>query len=232
MDSLCPVIGTSRDGAASIRSSTGDYMQSREHWEKVYETKPADSVSWFQEHALHSLQLIRNTGVSLSAPIIDVGGGASTLVDDLLADGYSNLTILDLSPAAIDATRKRLGFDRSEKIQWLATDILEVEIGAHAYEVWHDRAVFHFLTEKEDRQKYVHAAIKALKPGGYLIIATFSENGPVQCSGLPAMRYNAEELHAEFGDSFALVHHEKELHVTPSGGTQEFVYCCFQKRIP
>jgi 2-polyprenyl-3-methyl-5-hydroxy-6-metoxy-1,4-benzoquinol methylase len=206
-------------------------MQSREHWEKVYETKPTDSVSWFQEHALLSLRLIRNTGVVLSAPIIDVGGGASMLVDDLIAEGYLNLTVLDLSSAAIDATRKRLGSDRSEDVHWLVADILEIELAVHAYEVWHDRAVFHFLTEKEDRQKYVHAAIKALRPGGCLIIATFSENGPVQCSGLQAVRYSADELHAEFGDSFALVRHEKESHETPSGGIQEFVYCCFQKRI-
>ena len=207
-------------------------MQSREHWEKVYQSKPADSVSWFQERALLSLQLIRNTGVLLSAPIIDVGGGASMLVDDLIADGYSNLTVLDLSSAAIDATRKRLGSGRSEKVQWLVADILEIELDVHAYAVWHDRALFHFLTEKEERQKYVHAAINALKPGGYLIVATFSENGPIRCSGLPARRYSADELHAEFGDSFDLVRHEKESHVTPSGGTQEFVYCCFQKRIP
>jgi 2-polyprenyl-3-methyl-5-hydroxy-6-metoxy-1,4-benzoquinol methylase len=209
-----------------------EQMQSKEHWEKVYETKPTDSVSWYQEHARLSRQLIRQTGVAFSAPIIDVGGGASTLADDLISDGYSNLTVLDLSSAAIDATRKRMGFDGSEIVQWQVADILEIELAVHFYEVWHDRAVFHFLTEKEDRQKYVYAALKALKPGGYLIIATFSENGPIQCSGLPARRYSADELHAEFGDSFDLVRHEKESHETPSGGIQEFVYCCFQKRIP
>jgi len=205
-------------------------MQSREHWEKVYESRSADSVSWYQEHALLSLQLIRQTGVTLSAPFIDVGGGASTLVDDLLAEGYSNLAVLDLSSAAIAAARVRLGSARSGNVQWLVADVLEVELAAHNYEVWHDRAVFHFLTAMGDREKYVQTAMEAIKPGGYLIVATFSEDGPGKCSGLPVMRYRAEELQAEFGDTFTLMHHQKALHVTPSGGSQEFVYCCFQKR--
>ncbi|NTU57433.1 MAG: class I SAM-dependent methyltransferase [Chlorobiaceae bacterium] len=204
-------------------------MQSREHWEKVYETRPTDSVSWFQEHPLLSLKLIRRTGVAFAAAIIDVGAGASTLVDDLLAGGYSNLTVLDLSSAAIEASMKRLGPERSRGVTWLVDDIRDFEPADHAWEVWHDRAVFHFLTEKEDRQKYVRAVMKALRPGGFVIIATFSDEGPTRCSGLPAMRYCAEGLHAEFGDAFELLQHEKERHVTPSGGTQEFLYCCFRK---
>ena len=206
-------------------------MKSEEHWEQVYKTKPTDSLSWFQEHALRSKRLIKQTGVRLSAPIIDVGGGASTLVDDLLADGYSNLTILDLSSAALTETKNRLGSILSKEVQWLEANILDAELTPHAYEIWHDRAVFHFLTAKEDRQQYVQAVIKAVMPGGYFIIATFAEDGPNQCGGLPAMRYSANELHAEFGDSFALLQHENESHRTPSGITQQFMYCSFQKLV-
>ncbi len=135
-------------------------MKSKEHWEQVYKTKSTDSVSWFQEHALRSQLLIRQTGVSLSAPIIDVGGEASTLVDDLLADGYSHLTVLDLSSAAIAVTKNRLGSVLSQKVQWLEADIMDVELAPQAYEVWHDRAVFHFFTAKEDRQNMFRLRLK------------------------------------------------------------------------
>lgn len=204
-------------------------MQSKEHWERVYETKATDSVSWFQEHAGRSLQLIQSSGVELSAPIIDVGGGASTLIDDLLADGYSNLTVLDLSSAALSAAQKRLGPERSARVQWLTADITEVELPVHAFEVWHDRAVFHFLTSEQERQKYVQAVLRAVKPGGHVIVATFAENGPIQCSGLPVFRYSAHGLHAEFGESFSLVQHEHEAHSTPFGTVQQFVYCYCRK---
>ena len=204
-------------------------MQSKDHWERVYERKPTDSVSWFQEHAQRSLHLIRQTGVALSAPIIDVGGGASTLVDDLLAGGYSNLTVLDISSAALAAAKNRLGPERSAKVHWLEASITEVELPVHAYELWHDRAVFHFLTVEEDRQKYVRAVLRAVKPGGHVIVATFAEDGPSRCSGLPVVRYRPDELHAEFGESFVLVQHEKEAHVTPLGTVQQFVYCYCRK---
>ncbi len=204
-------------------------MPSKEHWERVYETKPTDSVSWFQAHAGRSLRLIQQTGVASSAPIIDVGGGASTLVDDLLANRYSNLTVLDLSSAALVAAKKRLGAERGERVQWLEANITEIEFPAHAYEVWHDRAVFHFLTSQEERQKYVRTVLRAVKPGGHVIVATFAEDGPSQCSGLPVVRYRAHDLHAEFGEPFTLVHHEKEAHSTPSGKVQQFVYCYCRK---
>lgn len=204
-------------------------MQFKEHWEQVYATKPTDSVSWFQAHAERSLQLIRQTGVALSASIIDVGGGASTLVDDLLASGYSNLTVLDLSAAALAAARNRLGPERSERVHWLEANITEVALPVHAYDVWHDRAVFHFLTTEQERDRYVQAVLRAVKPGGHVIVATFAEDGPTKCSGLPVMRYRADELHAEFGESFALVHHEKEAHNTPFGTVQQFVYCYCRK---
>lgn len=203
-------------------------MQSKEHWEQVYSTKATNTVSWFQPHAEQSLSLIRNTGVPLSASIIDVGGGASTLVDDLLKGGYSKLTVLDLSAAALAVAIDRIG-PQGGKVQWLEANITQVTLPVHTYDVWHDRAVFHFLTSFEDRQAYVRAALRAVKPGGHVIVATFSEDGPTQCSGLPIRRYNANELHAEFGESFALIQHEKEAHRTPFGTVQHFVYCYCRK---
>lgn len=203
-------------------------MQSKEHWERVYSTKATDAVSWYQEHADHSLGLIETTGVSHTASIIDVGGGASTLVDDLLAKGYRNITVLDLSVAALDSAKERLGA-RARSVTWLASDVTKVELPTHSYDVWHDRAVFHFLTTPEDRHAYVQAVLRAVKPGGHVIVATFAEDGPLQCSGLPVMRYSASQLHAEFGEAFTLVSHDRELHRTPFGTTQQFTYCYCRK---
>lgn len=199
-------------------------MQSKSHWERVYSTKATTAVSWFQEHAQHSFSLIRDTGVAFSASIIDVGGGASTLVDDLLANGYSNITVLDLSAAALAAAKTRLGAI-GNSVQWLEADITNATLTAGFFDVWHDRAVFHFLTSPEERQAYVQAVLRSVKPGGHVLVATFAEDGPTQCSGLPVMRYSADELHAEFGTPFTLVRHEKEEHRTPSGTVQQFVYC-------
>lgn len=203
-------------------------MPSKEHWEHVYTTKATDAVSWFQEHARNSLKLIQQTGVPLSAAIIDIGGGASTLVDDLLANGYCNLSVLDLSAAALSAAQSRLG-SKASGVNWVVADITKAELPAQSYDVWHDRAVFHFLTSTEDRQAYVQAVLRAVKPGGHVIVATFAEDGPLQCSGLPVMRYNPDELHAEFGEPFTLVHHEKESHQTPFGTAQQFTYCYCRK---
>lgn len=203
-------------------------MQSKDHWERVYSTKAADAVSWFQRHADQSLQLIEATGVSKEAAIIDVGGGASTLVDDLLARKYRNITVLDHSAAALDASRDRLG-DKAGSVTWLGADITTAELPFHGYDLWHDRAVFHFLTAPEDRRAYVKAAIHSLKPGGHVVVATFAEDGPLQCSGLPVMRYSAPRLHAELGEAFILVSHTRELHRTPFGTTQQFTYCHFRK---
>ena len=164
------------------------------------------------------LDLIKATGVSHDAAIIDVGGGASTLVDDLLANGYTDLTVLDLSAAALAAARKRLGAQAS-KVRWIEADITKADLPANRFDVWHDRAVFHFLTTPEDRAAYVQAVFHSVKPGGHVIVATFAEDGPNQCSGLPVMRYRADELHAEFGEAFSLLSHEKEAHHTPSGNS-------------
>ena len=203
-------------------------MESRKHWENVYSTKPADAVSWYQEHASCSLELIRNTGIPLDASIIDVGGGASTLADDLVAAGYSDVSVLDLSGAALAAARNRLGRN-SGKVTWIEADITRVELPAHKYGVWHDRAVFHFLTGAMDRAAYVDAVLRLVRPGGHVIVATFAEDGPLQCSGLPVMRYSADGLHAEFGEPFMLLEHRKEAHRTPWGTVQKFVYCYCRK---
>jgi SAM-dependent methyltransferase len=202
-------------------------MARKDHWETVYSTKASQSVSWFQPQADVSLRLIREA-TDNTAAIIDVGGGASTLVDGLLDAGYRDLTVLDLSGAALAAARARVG-DRGAGVRWLEADILHAELSAHAYDVWHDRAVFHFLTDPADRARYVEQVLHAVKPGGHVIVASFAEDGPQQCSGLPVMRYAPEALHAEFGAPFALLHHEREAHQTPGGSVQSFVYCFCRK---
>lgn len=199
-------------------------MRRKEHWENVYATKPATTVSWFQEHAEQSLRLIANTGVPLGASILDVGGGASTLVDDLLARGYTSLAVLDISATALKAAQTRLG-GLADRVRWLEGDITTVELPEHAYDVWHDRAVFHFLTAAVQRSAYVASVLRSVKSGGHVIVSAFAEDGPRQCSGLPVSRYSAESLHAEFGAAFKLVKHESEGHRTPAGSIQNFVYC-------
>ena len=199
-------------------------MQLKEHWEKVYQTRSTDSVSWFQEHAGLSTRLIRETGATPESAIIDVGGGASILVDDLIGLGYRDLTVLDLSAAALSKAQQRLG-DGASKVHWIEADVTSVQLPRHKYDIWHDRAVFHFLTLPEQRQAYVQAVLHAVRPGGHVIIATFAEDGPEECSGLPAVRYNPDLLHGEFGSPFALIGHQREEHHTPSGAVQKFLYC-------
>jgi SAM-dependent methyltransferase len=195
----------------------------QQHWESVYSNKAADEVSWFQPHAASSLRLIAGCA-GTHAHIIDVGGGASVLVDDLLDAGYRNLTVLDLAESALAASRARLG-DRARSVQWIAADITRAELPVAHYDVWHDRAVFHFLTDPDDRARYVEQVLRSVKPGGHVIVATFGPGGPLQCSGLEVVRYTPEVLHAEFGAPFRLLGHEAEIHHTPTGKEQEFVYC-------
>jgi 2-polyprenyl-3-methyl-5-hydroxy-6-metoxy-1,4-benzoquinol methylase len=199
-------------------------MDTREHWERVYESKAPDEVSWFRPHLETSLQLIERAAGALSAAIIDVGGGASTLVDDLLARGYRNITVLDVSQTALDVAKKRLGSD-SQGVHWLAADITKVDLSVSAYDVWHDRAVFHFLTERKDRLEYVRRVAAAVKPGGHVIVGAFGPAGPHKCSGLEVARYDAPSLHQEFGARFRLVASSEELHRPPIGTTQQFLYC-------
>lgn len=205
-------------------------MHSKEHWEKVYSTKAVDGVSWFQTHADTSMRLIHASGLDKDAAIMDVGGGASTLVDDLLDDGYGNVTVLDLSAAALEASRHRLGA-RSHGVRWIEADITQTKLEPHSVDLWHDRAVFHFLTSKTDRAAYVRQVRCALKPGGYVIMATFGTHGPTQCSGLPVMRYDPNELHAEFGGAFTMLSHEEQMHHTPFGTDQQFIYCMCRKAL-
>lgn len=199
-------------------------MHPKEHWENVYSSKATDAVSWFQPHADLSLDLIQAAGAGFDAGIIDVGGGASTLVDDLVRTGYSDLTVLDLSAAALATARQRLG-ELQNRVRWIEADITQVDLPNGRYDIWHDRAVFHFLTTQKQRDAYVRTVFHAVKPGGHVIIATFAEDGPEQCSGLPVMRYRADDLHDEFGDAFTLLKHQKEAHHTPFGTVQQFVYC-------
>lgn len=195
----------------------------QQHWDSVYRNKAADQVGWFQPHAASSLRLIEGCAAK-DAHIIDVGGGASVLVDDLLDAGYRNLTVLDLAESALAASRARLG-ERADSVQWVAADITRAELPEACYDVWHDRAVFHFLTDPADRARYVAQVLKSVKPGGHVIVAAFGPGGPLQCSGLDVVRYDPDALHAEFGAPFRLLGHETETHHTPSGQEQEFVYC-------
>ena len=196
----------------------------QEHWEKVYGTKAPDQVSWFRPHLETSLALIERGADNASASVIDVGGGASTLVDDLIVRGYRNVMVLDISQAAIDIARNRLGA-ASESVRWLCADVTKAALPPQAFDVWHDRAVFHFLTTSEDRVLYVGKVTSAVKPGGHVIVSTFGPEGPRKCSGLDVMRYDAASLHDEFGRRFRLVDSSKELHHTPFGTTQQFLYC-------
>ena len=200
---------------------TGD---TKTHWEHVYLTKSADQVSWYRPHLEMSLSLIERAAGGVSAPIIDVGGGESTLVDDLLARGHQDITVLDISQAAIDATEKRLK-EAAHRVHWITADVTTVQLAPAVYEVWHDRAVFHFLTSKEQRDAYVNTVKRAVRHGGQVIISTFGPEGPTKCSGLDTMRYDAESLHREFGSQFHLVESSTELHHTPFETTQQFLYC-------
>lgn len=201
-------------------------MSGKDHWQHVYTTKAADGVSWFQPSADTSMRLIAATGVAHSAPLIDIGGGASTLVDGLLASGHTQVSVLDISAAALALARERLGQGGSS-VQWIEADVAKAVLPAAGYALWHDRAAFHFLTTDESVEAYRQQLLHALQPGGHLIIATFAEDGPLQCSGLPIRRYSQAELQAVFADAFALRHYEKERHRTPWGSLQSFGYCCF-----
>lgn len=198
------------------------------HWEDVYQRKGSEGVSWYQAEPKPSLLALDRFGARPTDAFIDVGGGASLLADYLLDRGWSDLTVLDLAQSSLDAARLRLG-ERSEKIAWICADITNWT-PPRSYDVWHDRAVFHFLTEPAQRSAYKAALTQGLVPGGLLIIATFALDGPEKCSGLPVQRYDAKSLHAELGEGFELVDEWREKHVTPWGDSQVFEWCVFRKR--
>lgn len=199
-------------------------MDPQAHWDKIYRDNAPDHVSWYRPHLEASLALIEQAGAGPSTSIIDVGAGESTLVDDLLARSYSNLTVLDISHAAVAATKKRLG-DAADQVRWLIGDITKAELQPAVYDVWHDRAVFHFLTSVADRSAYVRQVVRGVRRGGHVIVSAFGPDGPTRCSGLDVVRYDAESLHAEFGVNFRLISSSRELHETPAGTIQQFLYC-------
>jgi SAM-dependent methyltransferase len=199
-------------------------MDKQEHWERVYTSKAPDQVSWYCPHLSRSLELIERASVPLSGAIIDVGGGESTLVDDLLARGYEDISVLDISQTAIELSKERLGKD-AERVHWITGDITRADLEPSRFDVWHDRAVFHFLTAPADRAAYVRQVVRAVRPGGHVIIGTFGPEGPTRCSGLDVVRYGADSLHGEFGSRFRLLESSEQLHRTPMGTIQQFLYC-------
>jgi SAM-dependent methyltransferase len=199
-------------------------MDAKSHWSNVYRQKAVTDVSWYQPHPQVSLDLIAETGLGPEASLMDVGAGASLLVDHLLDRGYRHLTVLDVSAEALDAVRARLG-DRAAQVLCVEDDVLSASIPSASFDLWHDRAVFHFLTQPELKAAYVAQVRRCVRPGGHVIVATFALDGPEQCSGLPVARYDADELHGTFGPAFSLRHSLRETHVTPWGAKQQFTYC-------
>ncbi|MCI0541644.1 MAG: class I SAM-dependent methyltransferase [Verrucomicrobiales bacterium] len=202
-------------------------MNRKEHWNQVYQTKTPNDVSWYQARPTTSLRLIGECGVGRDRGIIDVGGGASVLVDFLLDAGFQRLAVLDISAAALEQSRQRLGV-RAGAVEWFDADVTEFS-PLHGFALWHDRAVFHFLTDKADRRKYVETLTRTLSPDGHAVIATFAIDGPGRCSGLAVARYDAPALSAELGAGFRLLGETDETHVTPRGAKQKFAYFLFAR---
>lgn len=200
------------------------------HWQAVYQQKAPTAVSWYRGHLDTSLALLEQAGMDPDSRVIDVGGGASTLVDDLLDRGVRSVAVLDLSAKSLDAARTRLG-SRADRVTWLTGDVTRLALPAVAYSHWHDRAVLHFLTEPEDVQAYAARVAHALVPGGHAVIGGFSPDGPERCSGLPVARRSAHEIAAALGPSFALVTSASEQHHTPSGAEQSFAYALLRREL-
>jgi SAM-dependent methyltransferase len=199
-------------------------MNERAHWDQIYGSKDASDVSWYQREPTTSLRMIREVAPEPTAAIIDVGGGASTLVDRLLDAGYTAVSVLDISTEALEQAKERLG-RRAELVTWIEADVLGERSMTGTFDVWHDRAVFHFLTSESDRQRYVDQVRRSVRIGGYVSVATFASDGPTHCSGLEVVRYDAGDLHSQFGSDFRLLVSEREEHLTPSGAMQPFTYC-------
>lgn len=198
------------------------------HWEKIYTTRMAEKLGWYQSRLGASLDWIADLGLARDAAIIDVGGGASTLVDDLVDEGYEYVTVLDVAGSALDISRKRLG-RQQDLVMWLTADVTEYPLPRHHFDLWHDRATFHFLVDRPDREAYLRNLGQALKPGGYAILLQFSPEAPPTCAGMPVMRYSHESLAAALGAGYELLRHGRELHVTPTGIEQEYLCCLFRK---
>jgi ubiquinone/menaquinone biosynthesis C-methylase UbiE len=198
-------------------------MGREEHWDDVYTRKARDEVSWYRAHLERSVAWIEEYAPGPDAHVVDMGGGASTLVDDLLERGFGRVTVADLSAVALEATRGRLG-ERAQRVRWVVGDATAPLLEDASVDVWHDRAVFHFLTEPERRRAYVEQVRRCVRPGGHVIVATFAADGPERCSGLPVARYDAHELADAFGEGFSRVEDAREVHTTPWGSPQAFTW--------
>jgi SAM-dependent methyltransferase len=201
----------------------------KSHWEEIYNTKPPTEVSWYQTNPSLSLNLIETTGIEKGQAIIDVGGGSSMLVDCLLDEGYEDLAVLDISGRSLEIAGARLG-DREDDVEWYEADVTEFRLPRQFY-LWHDRAVFHFLTDERDRREYVNVLKEALMPEGYLVMATFAIDGPKRCSGLDTVQYDEGSMSLELGDEFVLMEKVDETHVTPGDKEQKFTYFLYQRNL-
>jgi SAM-dependent methyltransferase len=217
-----PVIGSNDDALGWAKN-----MDRHAHWDGVYGARQPTELSWYAAHLTRSVALIREVSTGESS-VIDVGGGASTLVDELLGAGYRRVAVLDIAGSALALARERLG-PLADRVTWIEGDVTSVALPDASYDVWHDRAVFHFLIDASDRLRYVHSLKRALKVGGHLVIGTFSLSGPEKCSGLEVARYDAVGLQREFGEEFSLTVSEEQVHVTPNGKQQAFVLCRFKR---
>jgi SAM-dependent methyltransferase len=203
-------------------------VDTKVHWEKIYNTRSPTAVSWYQTHPSISLKLIEATGIGKQQSIIDVGGGTSVLVDCLLEQGFQKLAVLDISPSALEIAKTRLGM-RAENVEWYEMDIMEFQ-PPHQFELWHDRAVFHFLTNEGDRRKYLSVLKGALVRSGYLVMATFAKDGPKRCSGLDTIQYDIESMSAQLDDEFGLIEKLDETHLTPANKEQKFTYFLYKRK--
>jgi ubiquinone/menaquinone biosynthesis C-methylase UbiE len=203
-------------------------MSQKHHWEKAYSGEETQELGWYARRLQASLDWILDLGLSPDASIIDAGGGASNLVDDLLEAGFGSITVVDISGKSLSSAKTRLG-SKAEQVKWLVGDITSIDLPAHQYDLWHDRASFHFLTELQQQRKYRDKVLQALKPGGHLIIGTFAPEAPPKCSGLPVQRYTRDQLINTLGEEFELLREKKELHITPGGVKQTYLYCQFQR---
>jgi trans-aconitate methyltransferase len=202
-------------------------MDKKTHWEDIYSKEKVDEVSWYQTQPSLSLHMIEAANLDRNAAIIDVGGGASRLIDNLIMQGYTNLTVLDISEKSLERAKERIG-SASQNIQWVESDI--ADFNPHQkFQFWHDRAVFHFLTQPEDRTRYLEVMNQSLAAGAHIMIATFAPDGPEKCSGLPIQRYSHESLQQTLGPAYKLILQEQETHLTPAGGQQKFIYALFRK---
>jgi trans-aconitate methyltransferase len=202
-------------------------MNTKEHWERTYETTEPAKAAWHQPQPETSLRLITSAGVERDGRIIDVGGGDSLLVDELLNRGFTDVTVLDISGTALTRARSRLG-DRAQPVTWMSADVIRLA-PAHGFDLWHDRALFHFLTRPSDQVKYIQVLKSALPPGGHVVMATFALDGPAKCSGLEVARYSADSLTHVLGEGFKLEETVNETHITPSGQEQRYLYCRFSR---